>query len=701
MKRLTLRRRLYWVLIQWFLILAAVLGVITLVSFTRFRQRASEERVLLADTIARSLDHTISSVAQQLSRFTQAMPAVDATAVNQLHAIRFQSPFRMSAYILDQRGLLIASDPAGIEPIPAERLPRHETVSPLLYKNGAGKRPYLAFIQPFERGGSQFFLVLEMNPEDSIVAAFLSDLASDPSIHVVVVDEQGLIIAAADRSQLFEQLPEADEFRARIGAHRPFIAENRICSFCAEGSRARALTVMVPLRLAPWGVVVQQHKSSAYAAYYVLERGFVIAGGLLALIGLLLSRALTKSVVAPIQKLSDQAQALRRGDLSRPISIAGDFEIELLAGTLDDARTKLDSTLHALKNLNEDLEGLVEARTEDLAEQYQNLRLLHAVSLLSSRERDVERLIPRMLALIVENYELSAVALETAGHAGEQKLFVHPADFAPAWLKSGEEPPADWCQHEISHRGEKQAVLYMPRMNLADERVMEALKLELALSLRGAYLWRRTLAQDEQRRALVRRLLRAGEEERTRIARELHDEISQLLTVVKLSLDDVPADTPEMRKEKQLLSQTQKEIHRIIYDLRPSSLDDLGLSTAIRAHVENYLLPRGLEVSVEIEELRSSRPEVEITVFRIYQEIVTNILRHSNAESVSIELYESEEKLLLAVEDDGVGFDPSQKAEGAGIVGMRERAALVGGKLSIDSEPGMGTHVVLEIPIEP
>ena len=86
-------------------------------------------------------------------------------------------------------------------------------------------------------------------------------------------------------------------------------------------------------------------------------------------------------------------------------------------------------------------------------------------------------------------------------------------------------------------------------------------------------------------------------------------------------------------------------------------------------------------------------------MFRIYQELVTNILRHSRAGSVSIELYEGEGTLVLAVEDDGVGFDPDAKSEGVGITGMHERASLVGGTITFDSEPGMGTHVVLEIPV--
>jgi signal transduction histidine kinase len=243
------------------------------------------------------------------------------------------------------------------------------------------------------------------------------------------------------------------------------------------------------------------------------------------------------------------------------------------------------------------------------------------------------------------------------------------------------------------------ATLFHPQKDGMDEQVAEALDHHLAVSLHRANLWKRALEQDEQRQVLVRRLLGAAEDERRRLARELHDEISQLLTVIQLSLAHVRDDGPELARARDLLTKTQVDMHRIIYDLRPSLLDDLGLSAAIQAHAHDHLVREGLAVSLEIEEHLPPRPAVETAVFRIYQELVTNILRHSRAEHVSIELYERDGKLVLAVEDDGVGFDPESKSEGVGITGMRERAGLVNGTVTFDSEPGMGTHVVLEIPV--
>jgi two-component system sensor histidine kinase UhpB len=206
--------------------------------------------------------------------------------------------------------------------------------------------------------------------------------------------------------------------------------------------------------------------------------------------------------------------------------------------------------------------------------------------------------------------------------------------------------------------------------------------------------------QDEQRKVLLRRMLGATEDERRRLARELHDEIAQLLTVIQLSLHNTGVDSPDMQRANQLLVKTQQEIHRIIHDLRPALLDDLGLATAMKSYADDHLRRQGLSVNLEIDDQLPSHPEIETVIFRIYQELVTNILRHAHAEHVSVELYQTDGTLVLAVEDDGDGFDPEAKSEGAGITGMRERAALVNGVITFDSEAGEGTHVRVEIPLQ-
>jgi signal transduction histidine kinase len=568
-----LRRRLNTVLLQWFLLLVVIAGTVWAISLAGIRKNLVDERLLLARTIAHSLDTTISSSIQSLGRFAADLPVPPQEAAARLHDFRFQSPFGAASYLLDDRARIVAADPADVQPLPAKWLGYHEAVTPLVRKRDSDSHPILAIVQPFKRQGQDYYLVSEMNPAGSMLSVFLTSLEPDPTMHVVVVDENGVVVASSDPSQLLRTLPAADAYGDRIRAHRPLVVEGPTSDFTPGQPPEAALTVMAPLQFAALGVVIEQRNANVFSGVNAATRWLLAAGVLLAFMGVLMARTLSRSVVAPIGQLSRQAEAMRAGDLSSAIAVSGDHEVAVLARTLDEARARLSSTLGELEAFNERLEEQVAARTK----------------------------------VIVQ--------------------------------------------------------------------------------------------QDEHRKILLRRMLGATEDERRRLARELHDEIAQLLTVIQMSLQSIGLDTPEMRQANSLLVKTQEEIHRIIHDLRPSLLDDLGLPTAMKAYAEDHLKRQGVNVSLEIEEGLPSRPEIETVIFRIYQELVTNVLRHSQAEHVSIELYEREDKLVLAVEDDGKGFDPDAKSEGAGITGMRERAALVNGTMSFDSEAGLGTHVVVEIPL--
>ncbi|MDL1951411.1 sensor histidine kinase [Acidobacteria bacterium ACD] len=149
------------------------------------------------------------------------------------------------------------------------------------------------------------------------------------------------------------------------------------------------------------------------------------------------------------------------------------------------------------------------------------------------------------------------------------------------------------------------------------------------------------------------------------------------------------------------------DLHRVIFDLRPSVLDDLGLFPAIRWFADRNLVPRGVSVRYDFEDLDALRlsPERETAVFRAVQEALTNVLRHSRASTVVVEAEIAARRLRIRVEDDGEGFDPgsfatpSESGRGLGLLGMRERLELLGGRAAIESEPGEGTAVVLEVPV--
>jgi two-component system sensor histidine kinase UhpB len=208
------------------------------------------------------------------------------------------------------------------------------------------------------------------------------------------------------------------------------------------------------------------------------------------------------------------------------------------------------------------------------------------------------------------------------------------------------------------------------------------------------------------RREAARTALAAQEAERLRVARELHDEIGQTLTAVTINAeraaDGDPALLPAaLRQVADAVRDSLDEVRRIARELRPEALDDLGLVNALIALCSRIGAQGGPVVRRELQgDLPPLSRDVELVIYRIAQESLTNALRHSGAHSVTLSLQADAETLTLRVTDDGKGM-PAQLPPGtAGIAGMRERAMLVGGRLAIESRPDEGTEVRFTVPID-
>ena len=223
---------------------------------------------------------------------------------------------------------------------------------------------------------------------------------------------------------------------------------------------------------------------------------------------------------------------------------------------------------------------------------------------------------------------------------------------------------------------------------------------------RLAASFRRLLGRIEaERRRSGRLALRAQEEERKRLARDLHDEVNQALTAILLRLQAVSQDAPpkvadELAEVRRLVNQAMDELLRLARQLRPTALDDHGLYSAIESQVRRFSSQTGIETELrtngEPTELDDDR---EIAVFRVAQEALANVARHADASRVDIELGPlADGGIELTVRDDGRGFATSGQSDGLGLNGMAERARLVGGELEIDSSLGAGTAVSLRVP---
>ncbi len=208
---------------------------------------------------------------------------------------------------------------------------------------------------------------------------------------------------------------------------------------------------------------------------------------------------------------------------------------------------------------------------------------------------------------------------------------------------------------------------------------------------------------EAERRRAGSAALRAQEEERARVARDLHDEVNQSLTGLLLRLEAVreeapPELAPQLAETKSLANQAMRELLSLARQLRPTALDDLGLVAALAGQVE-ALAQRGLSAELSTEgDLSDLDADVQLVVYRVAQEALANASRHSGAEQVEVRLRRSAAGVALEVADDGRGFAFEQSERGLGINGMRERALLVGAELTIESRPGEGTTVRLSIP---
>jgi len=208
---------------------------------------------------------------------------------------------------------------------------------------------------------------------------------------------------------------------------------------------------------------------------------------------------------------------------------------------------------------------------------------------------------------------------------------------------------------------------------------------------------------EAERRRAGSAALRAQEQERARVARDLHDEVNQSLTGLLLRLEAVREDAPpelepELEATKTLANKAMLELLSLARQLRPTALDDLGLAAAIGGQVEQI---SRADVEVELSTdggFSDLDDDVQLVVYRVAQEALSNAARHSNAKRIAVTLRRSGNGVELAVADDGDGFAFEQSQRGLGIGGMRERALLVGGELTIESRPGQGTTVGLSIP---
>jgi len=247
------------------------------------------------------------------------------------------------------------------------------------------------------------------------------------------------------------------------------------------------------------------------------------------------------------------------------------------------------------------------------------------------------------------------------------------------------------------------------RFDESELTLLNAIGRQLGVAIENARLWEELKQREVLRGQLLEQVITAQEEERKRIARELHDQIGQALTSMLVGLRTLEAasNPAHISELKTIAADTLDEVRVLALELRPSVLDDLGLVPALQHYVRAWASRHGLAIDFQTVGLDSLQmpPPVETALYRIVQEALTNIVRHAGADQVSVLLEGRDLMVVAIVEDDGCGFEVDRLLQSSvsehwlGLHGMRERAELMGGTLTIESSPDAGTTVFVEVPV--
>jgi signal transduction histidine kinase len=228
------------------------------------------------------------------------------------------------------------------------------------------------------------------------------------------------------------------------------------------------------------------------------------------------------------------------------------------------------------------------------------------------------------------------------------------------------------------------------------------------LTIQNAQLFEQVQNAHQRLQSLSRSLLEVQETERRHIARELHDEIGQVLTGIKLSLERSAREPPDCVKSSVsqalgLVTELVGRVRDLSLELRPPMLDDLGLLSALRWQLGRYTSQFEIRVNFKHSRLDEQRfaPDIETAAYRIVQEALTNVARHAGVGKVDVDIQADESRIRIRIRDEGIGFDAHTLSASStgGLSGMRERASMLGGQLDVESAPGAGTLLRAELPL--
>jgi len=473
-------------------------------------------------------------------------------------------------------------------------------------------------------------------------------------------------------------------------------------------------------------------------------RQWLIIAGVTALIGLLATYLLTAILTKPILQLVEATKAITKGDLKRKALVWAPDEIGKLATSFNEMTEYLSKA-----------RGESETFQAELIRRNIELGALNSIAAETSGSLELSDMMRRSLIKVTEFLGLHAGWVDTLSEDGNRAAIICHIGMSNETVNKIANVDTSNCACKNAVRKKAPVLISSQQTNCpvlnqklsngelilshvavplvskskvfgllhvasaatnsitADHlNLLNAIGYQLGVAIENAKLWEELKHKEELRGQLLEVIISAQEAERKRIARELHDQTGQSLTSLMVGLKILEKDGPKNIQHRildmrQLTAQTLDGVHNLALELRPSSLDALGLVVALEQYTREYSDKFGVQAdfqAIGFDDRRLS-PEVEITLYRIIQEALTNVVKHAEVERVSILLEIRGASIVAIVEDNGKGFNIRQLSQSPtrtnlGLYGMYERAALINGTLTIESEPGRGTTLFVEVPME-
>lgn len=712
-----------------------------------------------ARVVSGYLDETLNRAIAELelaaARVDVTKPAgIESTVSSLEDTYQRLSIYLQNIYVLDDVGQIIWSKPGASDFKGGEMLSLNYISDALasgkpaisgLVSAPPDQTPVVFLISPLGDGfPAKGLLVASVDVARSSIGGLVQPIRVGATGYAEIIEQNGMVIARTQPGPAlspFEKSDHSGRFADLIMAGKP---AGGLCHTCHEPVprvATRDVLAFVPLSAAKWGVVIRQAESEALAPITDLRRSLFIFGAVLAATVILFAILFTRDVLGRIRMLTRAAQRMAQGDLASPVAITSGDELGTLARSFEDMRQKLDHSYGESERMTTELSSLLSVSEiltslrdlSDLAGALgsaldKTLEVMKADSggiLLSDREG--ERLRYRAHRGLLVGYASRVRPRVGKGLFGEVAQTGQMAAVADVAADPRTEPDrlaaeglVSLVALPLSSKDRVLGVLWVGNRQArhyseGDLRLLGGVARQITTAVENARLHREVQFKEEIRGELLKDIITIQEEERRRIARELHDETSQDIVSLNANLEAATGMLPETAdKVKEILRKAQSlgvgildEIHKLIYELRPSLLDDLGLVAAARWLADNNLAAAGIKVHFKVTGKTTRLPSsLEIALFRVIQEAVSNIARHSRAKNAAIGLIFRKKVVKIKISDDGLGFDlaeavsSKQRPRGLGLLGMRERVEQANGTIEIHSHPGGGgTEVEIEIPL--